>query len=75
MLKVLFWIVSNDSRFFNGAMNILERQHNGLEIVGVTASVPIQLNKNGKIVNFIPLNEVDGGGIMKSSLSEQDKSA
>ena len=64
MIKVLTWVVSNDSRFFNGAMNILERQHNGVEVVGVTASVPIHLVKDGKKVNFIPLAEVDGGGIM-----------
>ena len=59
MLKALVWIVSNDGRFFNGAMNILERQHNGLDIVGVTATVPIQLNKDGKKIPFIPLNEVN----------------
>ena len=62
MLKILAWVVSNDSRFFNGALNILERQHNGVEVVGVTASVPIHLVKDGKKVNFIPLAEVDGGG-------------
>ncbi|MBR4642668.1 MAG: DUF1919 domain-containing protein [Selenomonadaceae bacterium] len=60
MLKILTWVVSNDSRFFNGAMNILERQHNGVEVVGVTANVPIV--KDGKKVTFIPLAEVDGGG-------------
>ena len=78
MLKILVWIVSNDGRFFNGAMNILERQHNGLDIVGVTANVPIQLNKDGKKIPFIPLNEVNirGGGRMKFlSLSAQNKSA
>lgn len=62
MLKVLAWVVSNDGRFFNGAINILERQHNGIELVGVTANAPIQLAKNGKKVNFIPLAEVDQGG-------------
>ncbi len=62
MLKILAWVVSNDGRFFQGAINILERQHNGIEVVGVTASVPIQLAKDGKKVNFIPLSEVDGGG-------------
>ena len=56
MLKVLTWIVSDDGRFFQGAMNILERQHNGVELVGVTAGAPIQLAKDGKIVPFIPLN-------------------
>ena len=53
MLKVLIWVVSNDRRFFNGAMNILERQHNGVELVGVTASVPINLVKDGKITKDI----------------------
>lgn len=62
MLKVLLWVVSNDGRFFQGAMNILERQHNGLELVGVTAGAPIQLAKDGKIVSFVSLSEVDGGG-------------
>lgn len=34
MLKVLIWVVSNDYRFLNNAINILDRQHNGLEVVG-----------------------------------------
>ncbi|MBQ4404808.1 MAG: hypothetical protein II857_10435 [Selenomonadaceae bacterium] len=62
MLKVLAWVVSNDGRFFQGAINILERQHNGVEVVGVTAGAPIRLTKNGKIVPFVSLSEVDGGG-------------
>lgn len=41
MLKILAWIVSNDYRFLNGAINILERQHNGVELVGVTAGEDI----------------------------------
>ena len=32
MLKVLLWVVSKDYRFLNGAINILDRQHNGLEV-------------------------------------------
>lgn len=63
MLKILLWVVSNDGRFFNGAMQILERQHNGIDLVGVTANVPIQLTKNGEKVNFIPFAEVNGGGV------------
>ncbi len=63
MLKALIWVVSNDGRFFNGAINILERQHNGLELVGVTANAPIQLAKDGKKVTFLPLDKVDGGGL------------
>ncbi len=62
MLKTLLWVVSNGGRFFQGAMNILEHQHNGLEVVGVTAGAPIRLTKNGKIVPFVSLSEVDGGG-------------
>ena len=63
MLKVLLWVVSNDGRFFQGAINILERQHNGLDIVGVTAGAPIQLTKDGKVVPFVSLAEVDRGGV------------
>ena len=65
MLKILIWFVSKDSRFFKNAINILEKQHNGLEVVGVTASEPIQLNTGEKIVPFIPLNEISrlGGGV------------
>ena len=62
MLKILLWVVSQDGRFLNGALKILERQHNGVEVVGVTAGVPIQLVKDGKKVDFIPLDKVDGGG-------------
>lgn len=61
MLKILLWVVSNDGRFFNCALNILERQHNGIELVGVTASNPIQLAKDGKSIPFIPLSEAVGG--------------
>ena len=62
MLKVLIWIVSNDSRFFQGAMSILERQHNGLEVIGVTANEEIGLVKDGRNVPFIPLDRLTGGG-------------
>ncbi|MBR3049822.1 MAG: hypothetical protein IKG61_00030 [Selenomonadaceae bacterium] len=62
MLKVFLWFVSNDSRFFNGALNILERQHNGVEVVNLTAVAPIQLTKDGKIVPFVPLDRLTGGG-------------
>ena len=61
MLKILLWVVSRDGRFFNGALKILERQQNGVEVVGVTAGVPIQLAKDGRTVDFIPLDKVDGG--------------
>ena len=59
MLKVLAWVVSNDSRFLNGALNILERQYNGLEVVGITANNPIQLARNGKIVPTVSCTEID----------------
>ena len=62
MLKIFLRVVSNDGRFFNGALHILERQHNGLELVGVTAGAPIQLNQDSRKVPFVPLNEVDRGG-------------
>jgi len=62
MLKVLVWVVSNNDRFFQGAMNILERQHNGVEIIGVTADIPLQLAKDGKAIPFIPLNKIEWGG-------------
>ena len=62
MLKVMLWVVSNDGRFFNGALSILERQHNGIELVGVTAVAPIQIAKDGRNVPFVSLDEVDGGG-------------
>lgn len=40
-------------------MNILERQHNGLELVGVTANNPIQLARNDTMVPFLPFTEID----------------
>lgn len=63
MLKVMLWVVSNDGRFFNGALKILERQHNGIELVGVTADAPVQLAKDGRNVPFVSLDEVDGGAL------------
>ncbi|MCR5833573.1 MAG: DUF4422 domain-containing protein [Selenomonadaceae bacterium] len=57
MLKILAWIVSNDSRYFNAALNILARQHNGVDIVAVTANTPINLASNGKKIPFVPLAE------------------
>ena len=62
MIKALLWIVSNDGRFFKGAISILERQHNGIEIVGVTAGAPIQIKKDGKNIPFIPLAELNNFG-------------
>ena len=62
MKKVLLWVVANDGRFFQGAVQILEQQYNGIEIVGVTASEEIQLFKGGQKIPFIPLDKVDAGG-------------
>ena len=77
MLKILIWVVSPDDSFFQGAINILDRQHNGLELVGVTANEPIQLTQNDKLVNFVPFSEVGrlGGGMKFSSSSARNKSA
>ncbi len=61
MLKVLLCIVSDDDRFLQDAVNILSQQHNGIELVGVTANEEILLDKDGELVPFIPLAEVDGG--------------
>lgn len=58
MLKVLVWVFSNDARFFQGTMTILDRQHGGIELVGVTAGIPVQLQVNGKNVDFIALDKV-----------------
>ena len=77
MLKVFVWFVSKDGRFFQNAMSILERQHGGLEVVGVTAATPVQLNQGDKIIPFVPLAEVAtaGGGMMSCSSSAQKISA
>ena len=34
MLKVLVWSVSNNRQYLDGALKILERQHNGIELIG-----------------------------------------
>ena len=77
MLKVLAWFVSSDTKYFQTAAKILKQQHNGIEFVGVTASVEFSLAIDDKKVNFIPLAEVDGGGgiMMFCSSSVQKKSA
>ena len=62
MLRVLIWQVSNDMQFKDFALQILEYQHDGLEIIGEASNDDIA--------------KVDqGGGIMKSSPSAQKKSA
>ena len=58
--RIIIWFVSNDGRFIGGAINILTRQFNGVEIVGITANEKISINE----APFIPLNEIsmNGGG-------------
>ncbi|MBQ7476107.1 MAG: DUF1919 domain-containing protein [Selenomonadaceae bacterium] len=63
--RVVIWFVSNDGRFIGNAVNILERQFNGIETVGVTAGQKISVtDATGKVLPFIPLNEIslNGGG-------------
>ena len=59
--RIIIWFVSNDRRFINSALNILAQQHNGIEIVGVTATQKISINN----FPFLPLNEIslNGGGM------------
>ena len=52
--RIIIWFVSNDGRFIDGALNILTRQFNGVEIIGVTATEKIFIDD----VPFIPLNEI-----------------
>ena len=76
MLKVLAWVVSNDGRYFKSAVNILERQHKGVDLVGVTANKEFSLQKDGKKIPFIPLAELKRfGGVTLSLLSEHGKLA
>lgn len=77
MIKVFIWRVSNDTSFQDKAIKILEQQHNGIEIVGVTADAETSLIYEGKNVTFIPFTEVNrgGGGMILSSSSVQDKAA
>lgn len=58
--RIIIWFVTNDGRYINAAMNILAQQHNGVEILGVTATQKISVNN----LPFIPLNEIsmNGGG-------------
>ena len=59
--RIIIWFVSNDGRFIGAALNILAQQHNGIEIVGITATQNISVDN----FNFIPLNEIslNGGGM------------
>ena len=76
--RIVVWVVSNDNRFIGGALNILERQFNGVELVGVTANVKIVATDNhGRAVSFIPLQELsgNGGGMIFFLLPARKKSA
>ena len=77
MMKIMLWVVSKDNGFLDGALNILERQHNGIELVGVTAEAPIQIAKDGRNVPFVPLDKIIAwGGVMMYCLSSaRNKSA
>ena len=58
--RIVIWFVSNDGRFIGNAVNILMRQFNGVDIIGVTAAQKISVNN----LPFIPLQELaqNGGG-------------
>ena len=59
--RIILWFVAEDGRFISAALDILERQHNGVEIVGVTAIEEIFVDD----WPFIPLNEIslNRGGV------------
>ncbi len=54
--RILIWFVSNDGRFIDGALNTLERQFNGVDIIGVTAAEKFFIDD----LHFIPINELGG---------------
>ena len=58
--RIVIWFVSNDGRFIGNAVNILMRQFNGVDVIGVTAAQKISVNN----LPFIPLQELaqNGGG-------------
>ena len=58
--RIIIWFVSNDGRFIGNAVNILTRQFNGVDIIGITATQKISVNN----LPFMPLNEIslNGGG-------------
>ena len=64
--RIVIWFVSNDGRYIGGAVNILTRQFNGVDIIGVTAAKKISVKDGtGKILPFIPLNEISmNGGVL-----------
>lgn len=50
MLKVLVWRVSNDTTFQDNALKILERQHDGIEIVGAVSEDISNLKKEFDVI-------------------------
>ena len=52
MLKIFLWFVSKDKRFFQDAIKILERQHDGLKIVGAATGEEIS-NADEKFFDVI----------------------
>ena len=52
--RIIIWFVSNDGRFIGASLNILSQQHNGIEILGITATQKISVNN----LSFLPLNEI-----------------
>lgn len=63
--RVVIWFVSNDNRFIGNAKNILEKQFNGVDLIGVTANTKITVkDETGRELPFLPLNELsqNGGG-------------
>ena len=62
MLKTFLWVASEDTIYLEDALKILERQHNGIEIFGMTSAVEVTLDINGKKIPFVPLNKLDAVG-------------
>ena len=60
--RIIIWLFSDDGRYIVDALNILAHQHNGIEILGVTATQKISVNN----LPFLSLNEISlnrGGGM------------
>ncbi len=59
MLKILIWVVSKDTQFLKDAINILERQDNGIEIVGKAAGENISsADKNFDVLLVIGAKKI-----------------
>ena len=54
MLRILIWAVSKDTEFLSDAINILESQHNGIEIIGKAVGENIShLDKEVEVILVI----------------------